>query len=87
MLPKGPHLLRPNLKRERNLAQVAPKVDKQASPNGRVPIRTQTSPRKRIPKSPRRQKGKSKATITKESVSIATVSDIGREIVQSTSLN
>ena len=87
MLPKGPHLLRPNLKRDRNLAQVAPKVDKKASPNGRVPIRTQASPKKKIPKSPRMQNSKSKTTIAKESVSIATVRDTGEETVQPTSLN
>ena len=76
MLPKGPHLLRLNQKRERPLAQVARKVDKQASPNGRVPIRTQASLKEKIPKSPRRQKSKSKATIAKKSVSIATMRDI-----------
>ena len=73
MLPKGSHLVRPNLKIERPLAQVAPKVDKQASSNGRVPIRTQISPKEKILKSLRMWKSKSKATIANESFSIATV--------------
>ena len=66
---------------------MVPKVDKKASPNRIVPIRTQASPKEKIPKSLRMRKSKSKATIAKESVSIATVRDIGREIVQATSLN
>ena len=51
------------------------------------PIRTQASPKEKIPKSPRMQMSKSKAIIAKESVSIATVRDTGEETVQPTSLN